>query len=333
MDHLNLLPAFCIIIMINVILLSFTVAQEIRYRNVKMKSRFYPTLILWFICCAFIFRGVHLVYLMAVYPKHPFNRFDVHTYDDMTRVYLSYLSGLFYGMASLTMFLKWIDDYYGIPINSNFDFSKAARSQIIVKITQIVTCILTLACLLICVELQIERVTYRPWIASLFILSGIGLQVTAYMFLKQLKKYRRVDYDDNHINIKIITIVCSIVMIVKGISIVLSIVSFYWVRNKEFDRKHFHTLFDVVELSVYFLESIPSVIVFVVRWKTLQQYQNIFHKGLMGRFGDRRQFLDNESSATDPEYYKLGNYTRTVKETTEASEYLDRTSMSRVGSY
>lgn len=217
MDHLNLLPAFCILILINVLLLSFTVAREIRYRNVKMKSRFYPTLILWLICCAFIFRGVLLVYLMTVYPKHPFNRFDVKTYSDMIRVYLSYLPSIFYSMASVAMVMKWVDDYYSIPTSSNYDFFKAGRKQGIVKIAQIVTCVLTLICLLICAELRADRVAYRAWIATIFILSAVGLQVTAYIYLKHLKTYSKTEYDNSHVNVKVIAIICSVIMSIKGI--------------------------------------------------------------------------------------------------------------------
>lgn len=111
----------------------------------------------------------------------------------------------------------------------------------------------------------------------------------------------------------------------------MSIVGFYLLHKFEVDRKHMRTLFDVIELSVYFLETMPSVIVFVVRWKTLQQYQNILHKSLRDRFGDRVQLLESDS-ATDPDNYKFSHFTRTVKDTTEASEYLDRVNPSHVGS-
>lgn len=121
MKHIDLLPVFCIVIVINFCLFALAMVQEIRLRHIYTKNRFFPNFVLFFIMMAYFTRAVNLVYLVSKYPGEDFNRFIEKDYENMFIVYLNYLPNLFYGLASVTFLFKLISDFYTIPINVNFN--------------------------------------------------------------------------------------------------------------------------------------------------------------------------------------------------------------------
>mmetsp|Transcript_24078 Transcript_24078/g.27780 ORF Transcript_24078/g.27780 Transcript_24078/m.27780 type:complete len:123 (+) Transcript_24078:393-761(+) len=120
----------------------------------------------------------------------------------------------------------------------------------IIKIAQICVCILTLAFFLVSLHMRIERFIFRIWSSILFYVTGIGLMVTSYNFLKQLKKYNRSDYEEKHTNIKLVTFICSTIILLKGVGITLCLIhsKYYGIEDDQAGYEGIHTLFDVIEL-------------------------------------------------------------------------------------
>lgn len=272
MHHIDLLPIFIIVILINIILLGVSVMNEVRHRNAFGKLRFYPNLILLFIWWAYSTRGFYLIYIVSQYPQDDFNRSVNNEYDDMLRVYFNHLPNMFYGLAAVAYLIKWIAEYYEIPINSNFDEQAAAKAQCITKTTWVGISVLTIILFIICLETNMDKTTFRIWTSCLFFVPCVGLQLTSRAFLRQLKKYDYAEYELKHKGVKIITLSCSILIFIKGISILATFFhyNFYDIED-ETGHESIHMWFDILLITNYFVESMPSMIMFLVRWRQLRE--------------------------------------------------------------
>lgn len=197
MEHLYLLPVFIVVILLNFVLMWMIIIQEIKYKNVSRIGRFFTLGVIIFLLCANLFRAVYLLYLVIQSPDRHFNRYR-KTEEDLLADYFSHFPWLFFGLASITFLFKWIDDYYGVPVNWNFNLKKSIKIQKYVKIVHISICFLTFAFFIIWIQTDLERFVFRLWVSILFYLSAVGLQITSCIFLAQLKKYAKEDYLENH---------------------------------------------------------------------------------------------------------------------------------------
>ena len=119
-----LLPIFIVVILLNFVLMWMIIAQEIKYKNVSRIGRFFTIGVIIFLLCANLFRAVYLLYLVIQSPDRHFNRYR-RTEEDLLADYFSHFPWLFFGLASITFLFKWIDDYYGVPVNWNFNLKKS----------------------------------------------------------------------------------------------------------------------------------------------------------------------------------------------------------------
>ena len=302
MHHISLLPIFCIVILLNFILLSMSILNEVKYRKYQMGVRFYPNLVLFFIWWAYLTRGTFLIYIVSEYPYTHFNRFMNDQYGDMYWAYLEQFPNMFYCLASVTYLIKWVSEYYAVPVNSNYDEKYAERAQIITRWSTIAISIVTVLIFIISQQTHMDKTAFRIFVSVLFFATWIGLQITSRRFLSQLKKYVYDEYENRGRGVRIITLVATILIFLKGFSVLAAFLHYNFYDIENITNIEVHTAFDILLIVNYFIESMPSMIMFVVRFRQLREYASFSILKHQKTEGD-----STNTSRCSINYYKLSH--------------------------
>lgn len=142
----------------------------------------------------------------------------------------------------------------------------------------------------------------------LFFITSVGVQISTCKFLRQLKKYDPSEYEERKRNINILTWVCSTIIFIKGFSILMSFFHYnFYDIEEELGHEGMHLFFDIVQIVIFFLESVPSMIMLVVRWKIMNQYYKLNKASLIE---DDRSSINSRSEDSNVSNYRLSYITK-----------------------
>jgi len=97
--------------------------------------------------------------------------------------------------------------------------------------------------------------------------------------------------------------------------------------EEEFGIEGVHLFFDILQIIVYFLESMPSIIMFVVRWRILRNY-SLIHQQHYDKMGESSHDL-SDSSNVGSNIYRMSYIKRNMDRLTLSSKKAERVNDSK----
>lgn len=106
---------------------------------------------------------------------------------------------------------------------------------------------------------------------SCVLISSVGLQITVSIYIAKLKRVSK--YRQDITMIRVISLVISVLLMLKGIDILM-----VYVYDKHFDSSKDEdqtaiTVFNCFRLVFYFLETGPSIFIVITHFHTYKQYK------------------------------------------------------------
>ena len=171
----------------------------------------------------------------------------------------------------------------------NFDFQRYVKATRNVKIAFLSVQIVTIAGYFICVALDLQTEVLKLYFVTIFFVTGIGLQVTLCLYLN---KIRRVDeLNKNRKSLRIISLIITFLLFLKGIDLLLVYISDKFIFESKVEGKKAYNVFSIIRLVFYFIETGPSIVIWIVQHQIHKQHQQFSPH----RDGNQTR-LSNESS-------------------------------------
>lgn len=270
MEYRQLIPLFCWSGALNVVLIAWAI--YLVYLNRKVHANeFYRIIILVIVSLAYISRIILFIYLWVSYPDQRFNRDEGTAKNDFLRSFLIYSAALLHPLGAYAYLNRWAGYLWLTAAKHTVDERKIARRIIWIRISLFILATVSLIFLLI--KCFVPSFTFALTIYLLLLYLAIPpiLLVVVYLFLNRLKQnlpklYRKA------VVARVYSVGISAVLVFRGFSILLDLILHY---VEESNHKGLFLFNDILQLSFYFIETFPSIVIIIVLWRSYKESKNL----------------------------------------------------------
>lgn len=266
MEYRDLIPLFCCSGALNVALI--ICAVYLVYLNRKVRTNeFYRIMILGMVSLAYISRITLFIYLCVRYPNLRFNRDEGTPKQDFLRNFLIYSAALLHPLAAYAYISRWAGYLWLTAAKHTVDEYKIARRIRWIRISLFILTVISFIFLLL--KCFVYGVTFALTIYLLFLYLATPpiLLAVVYLFLKRLKQNLPKLYRKAYVA-RIYSVGISAVLIFRGLSILLDLVVHH---VEESENKGLFLFNDILQLSFYFIETFPSIVIIIVLWRSYKE--------------------------------------------------------------